>query len=238
MARLALPVTNELLLTVHERLCQAYNCPIPYFSTSDPVSELISALLSHRTKNKESGLALRNLKERFATWEDLIAAPTDEVEACISMVRWPELKAPRIQAILGEILEKRGELNLDFLADMDPVDALEWLQSIKGVGPKTAAATISFSRLRMRALPVDSHHHRVSQRLGLIPPKMGEGPAHRYLEAMLPSEWTSQEVYDDHEIFMIHGQRICHWRKPACDRCVLNDICPSAFKVDVGAYVS
>ncbi|RYG34811.1 Fe-S cluster assembly protein HesB [bacterium] len=223
------------MLIIHERLCEVYHCPIPYFSDSDPVSDLIGALLSHRTLNRDSAAAMRNLRSRFSTWDQMLEVPAEEIERQIPMVRWPEMKAPRLQSVLGEILSRRGELSLDFLAQMDPQDALAWLEGIKGVGPKTAAATISFSRLRMRALAVDSHHHRVAQRLALIPPKMGEGPAHRYLVDMLPEEWTPQQVYDDHEIFMLHGQKICHWRKPACDRCVLADICPSAFKVDAPA---
>ncbi|CAN5370739.1 hypothetical protein BH11ARM2_BH11ARM2_19790 [soil metagenome] len=213
------------------------SCPVPYFRDLDPISELIGSLLSHRTRNVESGAALRNLEKRFPTWEDLMMAPTEDVQACIAMVRWPELKAPRLQEVLREIQSRRGDLNLDFLAHMASEEALEWLQSIKGVGPKTAAATISFSRLRMRALPVDSHHHRVAQRLGLIPSKMGEGVAHRYLSAMLPEDWDAQKVYDDHEIFMLHGQRTCHWQKPACARCVLKDLCPSAFRVETPGYL-
>ncbi|RYG46144.1 Fe-S cluster assembly protein HesB [bacterium] len=223
------------MLVFHERLCGEYRCPIPYFSETDPLSELISASLSHRTLNRDSATAMRNLRGRFKKWDEMLEVDPSEIEGLISMVRWPELKAPRLQSILAEILKRRGELSLDFLAEMDPVDALSWLESIKGVGPKTAAATISFSGLRMRALAVDSHHHRVAQRLGLIPPKMAEGPAHRYLTDMLPEEWTPQQVYDDHEIFMLHGQKVCHWRKPACGRCLLSDLCPSAFKIDAPA---
>ncbi len=51
--------------------------------------------------------------------------------------------------------------------------AWEWLEELPGVGPKTSAAVLLFSRLRMPALPVDSHYHRVAQRIGLVGPKVG-----------------------------------------------------------------
>ncbi len=85
---------------------------------------------------------------------------------------------------------------------------------------------MSFSTLRGRALPVDSHHHRVAARLGLIPDAMPVGPAHRVLEAQLRADWDAQQVYDNHQVFMRHGQRICTWRAPQCARCVVLELCP------------
>ena len=126
-----------------------------------------------------------------------------------------------------EITRLRGELSLDFLADMSVVDARRWLEELPGVGPKTSAATLLFSQLRMPALPVDSHHHRVAQRLGLIPDSVDVGPAHAILEAQLPPALTAQEVYDNHEVLMLHGQRCCYHRAPACGRCVIFALCPT-----------
>ena len=94
-----------------------------------------------------------------------------------------------------------------------------------GVGPKTSAATLAFSRLRKAALPVDSHHHRVTQRLGLIAANVDVGPAHALLEAQLPPDWTAQQVYDNHEVLMLHGQKCCYFSNPACGRCVVLDLC-------------
>jgi endonuclease-3 len=151
----------------------------------------------------------------------------EEVERAIAGVTWPEAKAPALQRMLRSITEKRGgRLDLDHLMGMDQAAAREWLSSLPGVGPKTAAAVLSFSALRGRALPVDSHHHRVAQRIGLIPRSLAVGPSHAALEALLPSDWTAQQVYDHHEVFMLHGQRCCFFRSPACGRCVLLGRCP------------
>ncbi|GJD62231.1 endonuclease III domain-containing protein [Methylobacterium frigidaeris] len=214
-------------LAIHRRLCGVYGCPIPYFHDLDPVSELVSSLLSHRTRNAESGRAFKALRARYPDWDALIAAPAAEVQETIAGVTWPELKAPRIQASLRAVRERAGGLDLGFLRDMPVPEARAWLEAIPGIGPKTSAAVLSFSSLRMPALPVDSHHHRVAQRTGLIGPKVDVGPSHAILRAQLPAEWDAQTLYDNHEVLMLHGQRCCFHRNPACGRCAVLDLCPT-----------
>lgn len=203
-----------------------YGCPIPYFHHLDPLSELISSLLSHRTRNADSGRAFKALRARFADWSAVRDAPVSEIEETIAAVTWPEQKAPRIQQVLREITRLRSELSLDFLATLSVPDARAWLEALPGIGPKTSAATLLFSVLRMPALPVDSHHHRVAVRLALIPASLGVGASHAVLEAQLPQVLTAQEVYDNHEALMLHGQRCCFHRAPACHRCAVYDLCP------------
>ncbi|MGF3022894.1 endonuclease III domain-containing protein [Methylobacterium aquaticum] len=214
-------------LAIHRRLCAVYGCPIAYFHDLDPVSELVSSLLSHRTRNAESGRAFKALRARFDDWEALIAAPTGEVQDLIAGVTWPELKAPRIQAVLRAVRERAGSLDLAFLREWPVPEARAWLEAIPGIGPKTSAAVLSFSRLRMPALPVDSHHHRVAQRTGLIGPKVDVGPAHAILRSQLPPDWDAQALYDNHEVLMLHGQRCCFHRNPACGACAVLDLCPT-----------
>ena len=218
---------KEKALVIHERLCAVYGCPIPYFHSLDPLSELISSLLSHRTRNADSGRAFKALRTRYADWAALKDAPREEVEETIRGVTWPEQKAPRLQAVLRAIQERHGTLSLDFLTGMPVSEARAWLESIPGIGPKTSAAVLSFSNLRQAALPVDSHHHRVAQRTGLIAQSMAVGPSHAALSALLPPDWDAQQVYDHHEVMMLHGQRCCFFMNPACARCAVLDLCPT-----------
>ncbi len=214
-------------LAIHERLCAVYGCPIPYFHTLDPLSELISSLLSHRTRNADSGRAYKALRVRYADWSALMTAPTEDVEETIQGVTWPEQKAPRLQAVLRAIEERHGALSLDFLTDMPVEEARAWLETIPGIGPKTSAAVLSFSTLRKAALPVDSHHHRVAVRTGLIASNVAVGPSHAALFALLPPDWDAQAIYDNHEVMMLHGQRCCFFTNPACRRCAILDLCPT-----------
>ncbi len=222
-----IPKKEEFVLEVHQRLSEVYGSQIKYFHDLDPLSELVSALLSHRTKNRDSGLAFSNLRNIFGSWENVRDAPTDEVQTAIKPCTWPEQKAPRLQQVLQMVTERQGTLSLDFLADMDVADARKWLEELPGVGPKTSAAVMSFSTLRAKALPVDSHHFRVTVRLGIIDAKVGEGKANRILENLLPTDFTAQEMYDNHQVMMRHGQKVCFHFKPACKDCVLLELCPT-----------
>jgi endonuclease-3 len=216
------------LLAAHDRLCRAYDAPIAFFRALDPLSELVSSLLSHRTRNSASGRAFRALRALYPDWAAARDAPVADVERAIAEVTWPEQKAPRIQGALRAIAAARGgDLSLDFLAGLPVREARDWLEAIPGVGPKTSAAVLLFSTLRRPALPVDGHHHRVALRLGLLPPGTPVGPAHAALDALLPADWDAQTVYDHHEVLMLHGQRCCFFRAPACPRCPVLDLCPA-----------
>ena len=214
-------------LDVHRVLCGVYGCPVPFWSDNDPLSSLVGNLLSHRTKNADSARAFNSLRATFPTWEAVRDAPLTEVQQAIRACTWPEQKAPRIQAVLREVSKRRGELNVDFLGGLPVPEARAWLESIPGVGPKTSAATLLFSTLRMPAMPVDSHHHRVALRLELIPAGTDVGPSHALLERLLPPDWDAQQVYDHHEVYMLHGQQCCFFANPACGRCQVLALCPT-----------
>jgi endonuclease III len=224
-------------LEVHAKLCAVYGCPVPFFATRDPLSELVSSLLSHRTKNADSARAYKALRERFPSWDLVLEANTGEVQDAIRSSTWPEQKAPRIQSVLREIQKQRGDLNLEFLADGLVTDARAWLESLPGVGPKTSAAVLLFSHLRRPALPVDSHHHRVALRLGLIPAGTSVGRAHALLERLMPEGWDAQTVYDHHEVLMMHGQRVCLFYAPRCGVCAVRESCDAYTSGRIGQPV-
>ena len=215
------------VLEVHETLCEHYGAPFPFFRDVDPLSELVGSMLSHRTRNEDSGRALVSLKTRFRRWEAVRDAPTEEVQGGdLSGDLAGAESAAYPGGLAHDYRERCGELSLEFLAEMEPSEAQAWLEAINGVGPKTSAAVLLFSRLHMPALPVDSHHHRVAQRLGFIPQSVGPGPAHKRLRALLPEDWPAQTLYDHHEALMYHGQRCCFYRRPACGRCPVLLLCP------------
>jgi endonuclease III len=204
---------------VQERLLETYGEPMwrPHL---DPIPELVSTILSQNTNDTNRDKAFDRLQERFSSWEQVRDGSVDEVIDAIRPAGLANQKGPRIQEALRFITEERGELDLDFLADWPVDEGKEWLSSIKGVGPKTAAIVLLFS-LGKPAFPVDTHVHRVTKRLGLIGPKTSREKAHSELEALVPDK----DYYSFHLNVIRHGREVCTSRNPHCEECVLRDLC-------------
>ncbi len=147
-------------------------------------------------------------------WMRVEVAPLDELVDVIRPGGLANQKAPRIQASLARIREAHGDHSLEFLGEMEPLDAREWLTSIGGIGVKTASVVLMMS-FGMALMPVDRHVDRVSKRIGLMPPKVSAEEAHdRYLALLEP-----EQCYPRHVGLITHGRRTCHARTPECDRC-------------------
>ncbi len=204
---------------IYRRLLAAYGNPDwrPRFS---PVDELIQTFLSQNTSDVNSGRAFAALRSRYPTWQDVLDAPTAELAATIRSGGLAERKAPRIQQALRRILAERGEFNIDFLADLPADEAMAWLVSFDGVGPKTASIVLLFC-FGKPAFPVDTHVGRVTRRLGVAGPKDSEEKIKAIWESLAPPEW----YYALHLNLIRHGRQVCHARVPDCPACLLNDIC-------------
>lgn len=185
-----------------------------------PLDELIDCILSQSTNDANRDRAFDGLKAAFPAWEAVMDAPVEAVVEAIKPAGLANQKAPRIQQVLRRIYADRGELSIDFLRDLDLEVARKWLIDLDGVGPKTAAIVLCFA-FNLPAFPVDTHIHRVGQRIGFIPPKMGADKAHPYMEAIIPPE----DYYAFHLQVIWHGRQICQARRPACERCPLTDQC-------------
>ena len=205
---------------VTRRLTERYG-ELP-FSSKDPMSMLVEILLSHRTYDAQTDAAYENLLRRFGSWEAVRDAPVAEVQAAIENVNFPEVKAPRIQAVMRQITQERGDLNLDFLRELPVEEGALWLNRFEGVGPKTTACVLLFS-CQKPILPVDVHVHRVSIRLGLVGKRVSADAAHNLLPALLPPD--ARSIYNFHKALLRHGQRICVFERPRCKQCNLTDLC-------------
>ncbi len=213
------PDSREKTREVHRRLLQTYGEPT-WRPHHDPISELVSTILSQNTNDANRDVAFNRLRARLPTWEQVRDADVDEVIEAIRPAGLANQKGPRIQNALRIITDERGELTLGFLADWPTDEAKAWLTAIKGVGPKTAAIVLLFS-LGQPAFPVDTHIHRVSKRVGLIGPRVSREKAHDELEALVDPE----DYYAFHLNVISHGRRVCASRKPRCEDCSLQDLC-------------
>ncbi len=209
----------EKALAVHQRLIDFYGYP-EWRNPLPPVDELVSTILSQNTNDVNRDVAFDALVAKFPDWEAVRDADPEAVMDAIRPAGLANQKGPRIQNVLRQITEMRGNLDLTFLKDYSREEATKWLVQFKGVGPKTAAIVLQFS-LDMPAFPVDTHVHRITGRLGLRPEKMSADKAHPHMEALLPPE----TYYAAHLNIIRLGREICHARKPNCEACPLQDLC-------------
>jgi endonuclease III len=195
----------------------------------DPLAGLIGTILSQHTSDVNSERAYQQLVATFPTWEAVRDAPTYQVAEAIRSGGLANIKAPRIQDALFTLTEQQqtrgstkslSEYLFDEMVERTPEKALRYLRGIPGVGPKTAACVLMFNMGRA-IMPIDTHVHRVTQRLGLIGPKVSADQAHAIFARITPPEW----VYPLHVDLISHGRAICHAQRPRCTACTLNDEC-------------
>lgn len=190
------------------------------------IDEIVATVLSQHTSDINSERAFGQLKEAFPSWEQVAAAPVGQVADAIRSGGIADQKARRIQQILAAIEEREGRISLDRLHDLDDAAVAAYLESLPGVGPKTAACVLTFA-LGRAAFPVDTHVHRLAIRLGWIPAQTTADKAHHLIGPRVPPDIR----YDLHVALITHGREVCRAQRPRCDGCVLRDLCtysPSA----------
>jgi endonuclease-3 len=202
-----------------DRLRDRYGAPSVH-RRMPPLDELVLTILSQNTSDINCERAYAAMRARFPEWADVRDADTAELEDVLRPGGLAKQKAPRIQAVLRE-LSDGGPPRLDWAAELAPADAMARLEALPGVGPKTASCVLLFS-LGVPVMPVDTHVGRVSRRLGLIPARMADGPAHAALTALVPDA----RMLEAHLLLIAHGRRICVARQPRCGECPLLDLCP------------
>ena len=212
---------RRLADVVLERLGERYDRPTWSGPRLEPVSELVLTILSQNTADTNSFRAFSALRDRYATWDEVLAAPTDELEDVIRPGGLAPTKSRRIQHVLAEVAEATGGTwDLSFLGEHPLEEARAWLTSLPGIGRKTAAIILLFGFGRPQ-LPVDTHVHRVAVRLGMLPARTPLVRAHDLLEEVLAPE----EMYPFHVELIRHGRDTCRAPRPICGLCPLTEVC-------------
>ncbi len=176
----------------------------------DPFAVLIATVLSHRTRDERTSEATMNLFGRFRTPQELAAAGEAEVSELIRGVGFYKNKARAIIRIANEITTKYG--------GRVPRD-LEALMELPSVGRKTANCVLVYG-FGLEAIPVDTHVHRISNRLGLVETSTPEETELRLMEKFPKATWT-----DVNDTFVSFGKEICRPVGPRCPICPLTEIC-------------
>ena len=217
------PPTRRRIRAIANRLAKRFG-PLDPPRAVDPLDELVLTVLSQHTSDLNAERAFESLRTAFPDdWAAVVAATEGAVADAIRSGGLANSKAPRIQTILREVREREGAFDLSRLRAMSDAEAREYLMTLPGIGPKTAAVVLSFA-LGRDAMPVDTHVHRVTARLGLIPAKANAERADRMLHDLVPDGLRTQM----HVGFIRLGREICKAPMPRCRQCPLKDLCPTA----------
>ncbi len=176
----------------------------------DPLRILIGTILSARTRDENTRVAVRNLFSRFNDAKELADASVDEIEQLIRPAGFYRVKARRIKEIARIIA---------YEYDGRVPDTLEGLLRLPGVGRKTANCVLVYA-FDKPAIPVDTHVHRIANRLGLVSSKSAEETEYMLMEKVDISYW--KRINDT---FVMFGQNVCRPIAPLCSICMLKDTC-------------
>jgi len=191
-------------------------------SARDPFKALIRTVLSQNTADINTVRAFKSLSERFPiTPEALAKADMNEIEQAIRVAGLYKNKSRVIKNLSNVILEQfNGSLN--FIYSLPLEEAREKLLRLSGVGPKTADVVLIFCAGKP-TLPIDTHVNRVSKRLGLAPPNAEYEGVRQALQSLYPAE----DYLPVHLLLISLGRKYCKARKPLCNTCPVNTLCPS-----------
>ncbi|GAA4642730.1 endonuclease [Pontixanthobacter gangjinensis] len=217
------------LLRIHAALIDHFGrITRPDTKRRDPVWTLVQGVIGARSKTALSNAATDALLERFGSWEAVAAAPLRQLTEILSRQTFPQQSARRLKDCLTMIIEQRGSVDLRHLSNLPTGDAMAWLETLPGIARKISAGIVNTSIFDRRALVIDSHHLRVMQRVGLVPPKADTVRAYDAIMPVLPSEWTAQDIDEHHLLVKRVGQTYCRPSRTDCAACPLQADCQTA----------
>jgi endonuclease-3 len=197
-------MNNQRAVEVILRLKKLY--PVG-FTARSPFHALISAMLSHRTKDEVTERAGKRLLEVYPTPEALAQSDVAVVEELIHGVGFYNVKARRVVQAARLIVEEGFP------------DTMEELLTLPGVGRKTASCVLSYG-FGQPAVAVDVHVHRICNRIGLVRTSLPD-ESEAALKMLLPVHlWSAVN-----EVLVPFGKHTCKPRVPQCKVCVLVDVC-------------
>ena len=200
----------EELLRIMEEEARKRNAPVYTLNLSNPFQHLIFTVLSSRTRDEQTAKAVKRLFSRVRTPKDLAEMPVEEIEELIRGAGFYRVKARKIKDI-ARIVAEKGEV---------PADYSE-LVKLPGVGRKTANVVLAHA-FGKPAIAVDTHVHRISNRMGIVCTKKPE-ETEEELKKIVPKEYWVRI----NRAFVGFGQTVCKPLKPLCDECPVGFCCPS-----------
>ena len=202
---------NEEILKELERL---YPDARPALHFRSPYELLVAVVLSAQCTDERVNRVTAELFREYNTPETMLTLAQEELEKKIFSCGFYHNKAKHILSASRDILERFGG---------EVPATLEELQTLAGVGRKTANVVYSVA-FGGDAIAVDTHVFRVSNRLGLASGKTPEAVEEGLMRTIPKERWS-----EAHHWLIWHGRRVCHSRRPDCERCTLAPLCPNGF---------
>jgi endonuclease-3 len=200
----------EKITLLNEALSLKYPNPTSELEYTSPFQLLIATILAAQSTDKQVNIITRELFRRAPDAESLRQMELDEVKGFVRSINYFNNKAKNILEVSRILLERfQGEVP----------HTREELESLPGVGRKTANVVLS-NAFRQPVMPVDTHVHRVSNRMGLVHTTKVE-QTETELMKMIPEAW----VIDFHHYLLLHGRYTCKAKKPDCTHCTVSHIC-------------
>lgn len=180
------------------------------FLNHDPYKVLVRTILSQRTRDENTDQATNNLFDKYKDIYEVVEAPIDDIKELIRPAGFYNVKASRIQEVSQILIDQYGG---------EVPDTVNELVKLPGVGRKTANCVMVFA-FELPAIPVDTHVHRISNRLGLVDTK---NPDDTEVEL---TKITPKELWIKLNDLMVQfGQNICKPISPDCEICPCSEIC-------------
>jgi endonuclease-3 len=186
---------------------------------------LVHGVIGAQTRTAASNASTDGLLGMYGSWEAVAEVPVEELEARLKRQTFPAVAAQRLSDCLGAIIARRGSVNISHVGCLDTETAMQWLETLPGVGRKISAGVLNASTLDRRAMVIDSHHGRIMQRIGLVPPKADAARTYDALVPVIPEDWSATEMDEHHLLLKQLGQTHCRPIAPDCAGCPVNDIC-------------
>ncbi len=194
----------------------------PFDPKKDPPSVLdvlIATKLSQNTTDKSSFKAFTNIKKKFKSWDKVAEADLNDIKDSIRVCGLANTKAKNIKEMLLKMKENYGKLDFTFMKDFENEKIYEEFLQYDGIGVKTISCVLIFA-LGRDAFPVDTHVHRVLNRLGIV---NTYSPVKTFEQAV--KMITEGKMYELHANLIKFGRNICRSKNPLCSVCFLYDLC-------------
>jgi endonuclease-3 len=186
---------------------------------SDPLDILIATILSQNTNDNLSMIAFEALKKRFKDWNQLKSVPRKMIANIIKPAGLSNQKSDTIKNLINFLVKKNGNASLNYLTQMSDDEIFTELKKLKGIGVKTISCLLLFG-LKRNSFPVDTHIHRICNRLGLVNTKNANETFFEMKELV-----PKGKEYSLHVGLIRHGRNTCKASKPECYLCGLVDLC-------------